>query len=171
MDPFETERLLVRQFAQTDASDFYHFNSNAAVVQFIRPIKSREASDAFLKENFNLYVPGFPYGRMCVVDKTTGVFVGSFSILYLNGAANYHIGYALMPAYWGLGMATELVLHGSKLFFSRTLHPELFAITDPENHASIAVLKKSGFNITGEYLLEGKSLCLFTLTRTAFEAK
>jgi hypothetical protein len=61
-----------------------------------------------------------------------------------------------MPEYWGLGMATELVLHGAKVFFSSTVHQKLFAITDPENHASMAVLKKSGFNLTGEYLLDGK---------------
>jgi RimJ/RimL family protein N-acetyltransferase len=171
MDPFETERLLVRQFDPSDALDFFNFNSNPAVVKYIRPIKSREASDAFLKENFNLYVPGFPFGRMCVVDKITGVFVGSFSILYLNGEANYHIGYALMPEFWGMGLATELVIEGSKRYFQRTFHQTLFAITDPENQASMAVLNKCGFNLSGDYLLEGKKLCLFTLTRTAFEAK
>jgi hypothetical protein len=29
-------------------------------MQYIRPVKNKEESDAFLEENFNLYLDGFP---------------------------------------------------------------------------------------------------------------
>ncbi|MBY0479861.1 MAG: GNAT family N-acetyltransferase [Chitinophagaceae bacterium] len=168
MDPFETERLIVRQFTPADADDFFLLNSSEQTMRYIRPIKNREESDAFLEENFNLYLEGFPYGRMLVAEKDTGNFVGTFSILYLDGDADYHIGYALMPAAWGKGYASELVLNGSKQFFVRTTHDALFAITDPENLASAKVLLKNQFIPFGEFFLDQKSMSMFKLTRTEF---
>jgi len=168
MDPFETERLIVRQFTADDAADFFLFNSSEQVLKYIRPTKNREESDAFLEENLNLYLDGFPYGRMYVAEKTTGNFVGTFSILYLDGEADYHIGYALMPNYWGRGFASELVKYGSAIFFERTNHENLFAITQPENIASETVLYKNNFEPAGKFLLKEEPLNLFSLSRASF---
>lgn len=168
MDPFETDRLLVRQFTPEDANDFFLFNSSQQVMQYIRPVKTKEESDAFLEENFNLYLDGFPYGRMYVADKLSGAFVGTFSLLYLDGEADYHIGYALMPDYWRKGYASELVKFGTAIFFERTNHSSLFAITQPENKASEMVLLKNGFELTGDFLLNDETLHKFTLTRDKF---
>jgi RimJ/RimL family protein N-acetyltransferase len=168
MDPFETERLFVRQFTPDDADDFFMFNSSAQVMQYIRPVKNRLDSDAFLEENFNLYLEGFPYGRMYVADKITGAFMGTFSILYLDGEADYHIGYALMPSYWKKGYASELVKFGSAIFFERTTHSSLFAITQPENTASETVLLKNKFKLTGNFNLNEEKLNMFSLKRADF---
>ncbi len=171
MEPFETERLFVRQFTADDAVNLFLFNSSKQVMQFIRPVKNREESDAFLEENLNLYLEGFPYGRMMVEDKHTKVFIGTYSILYLDGEADYHIGYALMPEHWGKGYASELVNFGSALFFESTKHTTLFAITQPENKASETVLLKNKFKLTGKFLLDDKILNRFSLTRADFYEK
>jgi ribosomal-protein-alanine N-acetyltransferase len=170
MEPFETERLFVRQFTAADADDFFLFNSSEPVMRYIRPTKNLQESNAFLEENFNLYLEGFPYGRMFVGDKTTGKFLGTFSILYLDGEADYHIGYALMQNYWGMGYASELVKYGSEMFFDRTKHTHLFAITQPLNKASETVLLKNGFSLKGEFILNNESLNLFTLAREDFQS-
>jgi RimJ/RimL family protein N-acetyltransferase len=171
MDPFETERLYVRQFTPDDADNFFLFNSSKQVMQYIRPVKTREESDAFLDENFNLYLDGFPYGRMFVAEKLTGAFIGTFSILYLDGDSDYHIGYALMPSYWGKGYASELVKYGSAIFFERTNHSSLFAITQPKNTASETVLLKNKFILTGDFILNNETLNMFSLTRAVFNSE
>ncbi|MEI8075173.1 MAG: GNAT family N-acetyltransferase [Bacteroidota bacterium] len=170
MDPFETDRLLVRQFTPEDADDFYLFNSSEPVMRYIRPTKNRVESDAFLEENFNLYLDGFPYGRMFVADKTTGKFVGTFSILYLDGEADYHIGYAFMQEYWGKGYASELVKMGTQKHFERTNHSHLFAITQPLNIASERVLLKNGFILKGDFILNNESKNLFVIARDGFQS-
>ena len=48
------------------------------------------------------------------------VFVGTFSLLYLDGEADYHIGYGLIPSAWGKGYGAELVQYGTAIFFART---------------------------------------------------
>lgn len=170
MDPFETDRLLIRKFTVDDADDFFLFNSSALTMRYIRATKSREESDAFLEENFNLYLEGFPYGRMFVADKLTGNFIGTFSLLYLDGDADYHIGYALLPEYWGRGFASELVKFGTAIFFERTNHPHLFAITQPANKASERVLLKNGFTLLGNLLLNEEALNRFSITREEFKS-
>lgn len=171
MNPFETERLIVRQFTLEDADDLFLFNSSEPVMRYIRPTKNREESDAFLEENLNLYLDGFPYGRMFVAEKSTGKFVGTFSILYLDGDADYHIGYALMQEYWGKGYASELVKIGTIKFFERTNHEALFAITQPINKASEAVLLKNRFSLKRPFELNNETLNLFFLTRSVFNAE
>lgn len=171
MEPFETERLLIRQFSASDGDDCFAFNGNEQVVKFIRPVKTREESDAFLLENLDLYLEGFPYGRMHVSEKATGNFVGTFSLLYLDGEADYHIGYGLIPNAWGKGYGAELVKYGTAIFFERTQHTAIFAITDPANIASEKLLYNFGYQLDGVYLSHGKPLNLFKMNRTAFLEK
>jgi len=171
MEPFETQRLMVRQFVETDADDCFAFNGNEQVVRYIRPVKTKQESDAFLLENLDLYLEGFPYGRMHVSEKQTGRFIGTFSLLYLDGEADYHIGYGLIPEAWGNGYGTELVVYGTAIFFNRTSHLALFAITDPENLASEKILYSHGYQLDGTYHSYGKSLNLFKMNRADFIQK
>jgi RimJ/RimL family protein N-acetyltransferase len=53
-----------------------------------------------------------------------------------------------MPDYWRKGYASELVKFGTAIFFERTNHSSLFAITQPENKTSEMVLLKNGFVLT-----------------------
>ena len=150
-----------------DAECFFLLNSDVRVMQFIRPVKNRKESDAFLAENLNFYLDTSSLGRFAVVEKATGNFVGTFSFLYLSGESDFHLGYALLPAAWGEGFATELVRSGIIYFFSHNHKKEVFAITDTENRASRNVLLKSGFQKKGQTLEHGQMLDLFVISREA----
>jgi len=161
---FETERLIVRRFTADDAEWFFLLNSNEQAMQFIRPAKNREQSNAFLSENLNFYLDSSVLGRFAVLEKSSGNFVGTFSFLYLSGDADFHLGYALLPDEWGKGFATELVQSGLIYFFAHTSKKEVFAITDADNQASQHVLLKSGFFKKGQIEEYGKTLELFIIT-------
>ena len=162
---FETERSLVREFTAADAEGFFLINGNATVMHFIRPAKNRKDSDDFLQENLNLYQQGSIVGRYAVVEKASGTIAGTFSFLFLSDKTNYHIGYALLPEYWGKGLAQELVKQGTPYFFSATDKTELFAITDKENTASQNALLKNGYIVKGTTVEHDKELILFTISR------
>jgi RimJ/RimL family protein N-acetyltransferase len=51
----ETPRLLVRQYTMDDAGDFFALNSNAELMRYIRPTKTRKECDAFLAQNIKFY--------------------------------------------------------------------------------------------------------------------
>jgi ribosomal-protein-alanine N-acetyltransferase len=160
---FETERLTVRRFTAGDSENFFLLNGNAEAMHFIRPVKNREQSEAFLLENLCFYLDGSILGRFAVHEKISGRFAGTFSFLYLTGEADFHIGYALLPEAWGKGFATELVCKGIGYFFEQTGYKALFAITDMENLPSQHVLLKSGFYKKGQVMEQGKSLELFCI--------
>ncbi len=162
---FETERLFVRQFTATDAEDFYLLNSNEEVMYFIRPPKNRKECDDFLQENLNLYQKDSIVGRYAVIERSSDKIVGTFSFLFLSDKINYHIGYALLTAYWGKGMAQELVRYGTPYFFAATDKTELFAITDTKNIASQNALFKNGFIVKGNTVEHDKELILFCILR------
>ncbi len=145
MNIFTTTNFIVRQFIIEDAETFYLLNSNPAVMRFIRPVKNREACDEFLQENINLYQLGSVIGRYAVIEKISGNCVGTFSFLYLPAEDGYHIGYSLMPNFWGKGFAQQLVKFGKEYFFNQTDKQVLFAITQTENTTSQNVLLKNNF--------------------------
>jgi ribosomal-protein-alanine N-acetyltransferase len=75
---FETERTIVKRFTAADSEFFFQINGNPDVVHFIRPVKSREESDAFLQENLNFYLDSSCLGRYAVFAKEDGRFPGYF---------------------------------------------------------------------------------------------
>ena len=65
---------------------------------------------------------------------------------------DYELGYALFPNYWGQKYASEMVKH-FVLYSKYHSLPELTAIVDPENPASIKLLTNEGFELSkkGEF--------------------
>lgn len=167
MDLFTTNRTRVRRFTHGDQESFFSINGDPQVMEYIRPAKSREDCDIFFLENLFFYREGSLLGRYAVEDKVSGRFLGTFSFLYLSGDADYHIGYALLPACWGQGYATELVLEGIRYFFDHTQHPQLFAITRANHLLSQKVLERSGFGYRGLQEENGEQLSLFYIERPA----
>ena len=163
---FETERLIVRQYTEKDAANFFLLSGNEAVMQYIRPVSTREQSDAFLLENTEFYKNWPHRGRWGAEEKATGVFVGSFAIIPIPSMPEkIQLGYSLLPENWGRGFATELTKAGLQYFFKTDLLPEIYGVTEIPNVASQKVLLKAGFQPTGLFMEEGKELLLFVAKR------
>lgn len=158
---FETERLTVRRYNLRDDGLFYQLSGNEEVMRYIRPVVSKEDSDKSLALNLQLYVTNPNTGRWAVAEKASGNFVGSFSVLAMDtDNTKLHIGYALLPQFWGRGYASELLRHGIPFFFKHHSSSILYAITEEPNILSQKVLMKCGF-IFHERLKEKEKDLLF----------
>ena len=136
---FETCRLIVRQFDNNDDENFFKINGDEEVVRYIRKPLNKEASDAFLLQNIELYKTNPYLGRWGVDEKVTNQFVGSCALIPLpfeDEKDKMQIGYALLPSSWGKGYATELTITGIDYFFEHYALDELHAITSIPNVAS-----------------------------------
>ncbi len=165
---FETNRLTVRQYNLQDDDLFYRLSSNEDVMRYIRPIVSKEDSDKLLEQNVQLYLSRPNTGRWAMFEKATGDFIGSFSILAMDSdSSKLHIGYALLPQFWGKGYASEVLQQGIYFFFYR--HPAniLYAITEEPNIASQKVLLKCGFACNNRQKEKEKDLLVYVLHRNA----
>ncbi len=166
MHLFNTNSLIIRQFDKSDQESFYQLNSHPDVMRYIRPVKSREECDAFLLENIQLYKEGSAIGRYHVAERSTGNFAGTFSVLMMPGRNAFHVGYALMPWAQGRGWAKELLQGGLQWLAANSERPEVFAITEPINLASVAILQKAGFQRLDDMVDHGKKLNVFMIQRS-----
>ena len=164
---FHTNQLVVNRFNATHEADFFALNSHPEVMRYIRPVKTEEECRAFLKENIHLYKDGSVIGRYHVAEKSTLAFAGTFSVLMMPDRDAFHIGYALMPWAQGKGWAKELVINGLHWVFEHTDQHQIFAITEPENTASVFVLVKTGFSKLESIQQSGKLLDVYVNHRNA----
>lgn len=165
MIAFETERLIVRRLTHLDKDNFFLLNGNEEVMRYIRPVKTREESDAQLEQI--VAVPSTPEnGRWAVVEKVTGSFIGSFAIIPIPSEPDKtQLGYSFVPEAWGKGYASELAINGLKYFLDHTTVPEIFGVTETPNIPSQKVLLKAGFVFHSTTMEEGKELTIFIVRR------
>ena len=80
------------------------------------------------------------------------------------------VGYEFAPEFWNRGYATEAVWTVASYTLRNLREPYLFAYARPENWASLAVLKKVGFQKTKRLIRDdGKRECLvFRISRSQF---
>lgn len=164
----ETPRLLVCRYTMNDADNFFALNSDAEVMRYIRPPKTRKECDAFLVQNINFYNAHSNLGRWAAYEKNIKEFIGSFAIIPIDEeTGNIQIGYALIRSSWGKGFATELVQHGKTFFFNTHGADVLYGITEHLNKASQKVLLKCGFQESGILISGDKRLIRFSIVRSA----
>ncbi|MBI1344176.1 MAG: GNAT family N-acetyltransferase [Terrimonas sp.] len=164
---FETDRLLVRPYRLTekDQENFFRLNSDPEIMQYIRPVQSREDCNNFLQQIIDDYLANPLTGRWAVEEKDTLRFVGSFAFIPIKGTTKMQLGYALMKSEWGKGYATELTLRGVEYVFIKAGLSVIYAITEVPNLASQKVLLKSGFRVHEQRIEEGKGILEFILNK------
>jgi ribosomal-protein-alanine N-acetyltransferase len=154
---FDTERLVVRHYTAQDADNFFLLNADPDVMRYIRPVRNRADTDLFFADVMRYSTKNPAYGRMAVLDKKSGEFVGSFAIIPIEQTDLMQLGYSLLPKYWGRGYATELVKRSLVYIFTATDIEEIFGVTESLNRASQHVLLKSGF-VPHSIVMEGEKV-------------
>jgi RimJ/RimL family protein N-acetyltransferase len=83
--------------------------------------------------------------------------------LPVSGVDEVELGYALMPDYWGRGLATEIGSACVAVAREELALTSIVATTDPRHEASQHVLMKLGFRRTPDALIEHERLAFFRL--------
>jgi RimJ/RimL family protein N-acetyltransferase len=145
----ETERLLLRQFTESDVGNLHDLHGDPEVMRFInggkttpRDVIENETLPRFLRayERFE----GF--GVWAAIERSTGEFVGWFEFYPRKdaGPEEVELGYRLRRFAWGKGYATEgsraLVRKG----FTELGVQRVVAETMTINAASRRVMEKAG---------------------------
>jgi RimJ/RimL family protein N-acetyltransferase len=120
-------------------------NSSEEVMRYIRPVKNREEAKLHFAEVMDYSTQNPLYGRWAAIEKTSGVFAGSFAVIPVENTPNMQLGYSLLAPFWGKGYATELTKAGIEYVFTNTELQLIYAYTEGPNIASQKVLLKCGF--------------------------
>jgi RimJ/RimL family protein N-acetyltransferase len=161
MDPgvvFETERLVVRDWSQTDGDRVFDIYRRGEVSRWLgaepRVMTDLDAA-ARLIERWNGRNKDPRYGVWAVEERSTGTVAGTVLLTPLPDPSDgtetkgeVEVGWHLHPDAWGRGLATEAAREAIARGFKGGL-AEIYAVVRPDNHASLAVCRRLGMRPLG----------------------
>jgi [ribosomal protein S5]-alanine N-acetyltransferase len=158
---FETPRLQVRHFRESDAPALFAVCSDPVVMRWVgdgRPL-SLEQCENWIKVSLRNYeTKGF--GASAVIVKETQEFAGYCGIVYGPGETEPEIIYGFAQRFWGQGMAGELVAPMLEYGFKHCGLARIMATIAHENLASRRIVEKAGMRLDHEHAEEDGSITL-----------
>jgi RimJ/RimL family protein N-acetyltransferase len=110
------------------------------------------------------------HGFFAVERRSDGAFLGRVGLLEPATWPGLEIAWAIAPAHWGEGYATEAAAAVRDWAFSTLGKPRLISLIDPGNRASIRVAEKIGEREAGTAEILGRSVRLFAIDNPAAAA-
>lgn len=146
----ETNRLLLREYVEDDAEAFFRLNSDPEVVRFTPSAVLHDVEQAreILLANPMADYRKHGFGRWACILKSTGEHIGFSGLKYLEEFGEVEIGYRLVRAQWGLGLATEAAIAGVRFGLDDLGLKTVIGLVMPENIASVRVLEKAGLRFS-----------------------
>jgi len=143
----ETERLLLRPFRLEDAEAFFLLGSLPAVIRYVgnTAFPDLDAARAALQAGPLRDYETHGFGRFACVWKQSGEVIGFSGLKYLPEIEEVELGYRFLPAFWGMGVATEAGAASVASARTSLRLERLVGLVHPENQASASVLRKLGF--------------------------
>ena len=147
----ETERLILRPLAVSDAKDLYEYSSREEVTRYLLypPHKSLEYTERYLNYLKNQYKQGL-FVDWAVVLKESGKMIGTGGYTFMDDKNHSgEIGYVLSNDYWGKGYGTEVARELLSFGFNYLGVNRLQARYIVGNDRSRAVMEKIGMTFEG----------------------
>ena len=142
-----TERLVLKEIAETDATELFHLRSDENVMQFIDRPLAQTIDDALklikLISDGHINKESITWA---VTLKTNPALIGTIGFWRIE-KENYRaeIGYLLNPLHQGKGLMQEAIATVLKYGFETMLLHSVEANVNPGNEASIKLLEKNSF--------------------------
>jgi [ribosomal protein S5]-alanine N-acetyltransferase len=154
----ETERLILREFLESDIEAFFEMDSKPEVHKYLgnNPAKTIEQSADMIHNIQQQYIDN-GIGRWAAIEKTTGNFIGWSGLKFIREYENNHvnfydIGYRLHPNYWNKGYATESAKAAIEYGFAQLNLEEIIGSANVENKASRRALEKCGLKFVEQFM-------------------
>ena len=162
LDSFDTERLRAERLRGDHFELIHRMHQDERVMAHLGGPRSPEQTSDYIKQNLAHWaVHG--YGIWILRERASGVFVGRGGLrnAVLGGKDEVEVAYGLMPEFWNQGLATEFVGAVVRIGFSDIGLSSLACVTQPENKASLRVLKKTDFHFERDIIYKGEPSLLF----------
>src|SRR5664279_5426527 len=151
MTPLQTDRLIIRPFVAEDAPFLLRLLNEPSFIENItdKGVRTLDQARSYLAEGPLASYAAHGHGLWMVQHRATGNPMGMCGLIKRDTLPEVDLGYALVPAFWGLGYAREAAR--ACLAWGRdTLQLRgLLAIVSPGNAASIRLLEALAFQRTG----------------------
>jgi RimJ/RimL family protein N-acetyltransferase len=146
---FDTERLRLRQWIESDREHFARLCADPKVMEFFPNLLDRGFSNAMV-DRIQTLINESGWGLWAVETQADRQFIGFVGLQVPNAALPYspcvEIGWRLAYEYWGKGYATEAARGVLEVGFDRLNLPEIVSFTATINRRSYALMERLGMN-------------------------
>ena len=146
MSELTTDRLLLRDWRESDLAPWAALNADPEVREFFPTVLTRDESAASMAR-FQADLDSRGYGWWALEVRTTGEFIGFTGLDPVDDEMPFtgvEIGWRLAGAAWGHGYASEAARTVLAYGFDVLELPEILAITAVGNVRSQAVMRRIG---------------------------
>jgi len=159
----DTERINLRQFTEDDVDRMHEIYSDINVMRYVGMgiTLNKEQTHKLLGLWINEYYKNWGYGIWAVEDKSSGELIGQCGFNNLPEKTGVEIAYFFSKDYWNKGYATETASKTLEYGFGKLGFQTIFALTYPQNTASVNVLTKIGMNPEGKRKFYGIEFLFF----------
>ena len=150
MTELTTDRLLMRQWRDSDREPFAALNADPAVMAHFLAPQTREQSDALIDRN-SPEIEGRGWGLWALEVRDTGEFIGFTGLSVPSFEAHFmpavEIGWRLAKGAWGNGYATEAARAALAHGFGPAGLAEIVSFTTTTNLPSQRVMQRIGMTL------------------------
>jgi RimJ/RimL family protein N-acetyltransferase len=147
MTELTTDRLLLRQWRDSDREPFAALNADPAVMEHFPALQTREVSDALIDRNIAA-IDERGWGLWALEVRETGEFIGFTGLSVPSFEAHFmpavEIGWRLAKGAWGNGYATEAARASLAHGFGPGGLEEIVSFTATTNVPSQRVMQRIG---------------------------
>lgn len=157
----ETERLAMREMAQTDMADLCKILQDDDVMYAYEGAFTEQEVQAWLEKQLLRYQK-YGFGLNAVILKATGQMIGQCGLTMqeIPGREVLEVGYLFQKAYWHKGYATEAARACRDYAFDRLHAEEVFSIVRDTNLASQNVAKRNGMVVSGTFVKHYRGIAM-----------
>lgn len=137
----KTQRLLLRQWKESDLNAFASLNSDPRVMEYFPSTLTQEESDQ-LADRIQKELSEKPYGLWAV--ELDGTFIGIVGLHEIGFMPGIEIGWRLAYSAWGQGYAQEAARKVINYAFNTLKLDEIASFTSIHNHRSIKLMQRLG---------------------------
>ncbi|WP_207714226.1 GNAT family N-acetyltransferase [Scytonema sp. UIC 10036] len=170
LETFNTKRLKANRLCVEDYTELCLMHSNSMVMATLGGIRTNNVTRQFLQTNLNHW-NCYGFGLWMFRDKANGGFVGRGGLrnTQVDGKDEVELAYALMPEFWGQGLATEIGEVILTLGFEQLGLADVVCYTMTTNQASQKVMKKLGFKYERDFIKANLLHVLFRVTASTWK--
>lgn len=158
-----TARLRIRTLTAADAPFMLTLVNQASWLRFIgdRGVRSLEDAERYIADGPLAVHARHGFSLGLVTLKDTGAPIGVCGLIKRDSLPDPDLGFALLDAYAGQGLAFEAASAVLQDAFTRLGLARVLAIATPDNERSAALLRKLGFALEGSTASDGETLHVY----------
>ncbi len=161
-DILETERLKVRESTVADVPEFYRIYGQEGITRYMDDLfADADEEKAYMEDYIRQFYGFYGFGMWTVIYKETGQVICRAVLSLREGYELPELGFVIETSYQGKGLAYEVCRGILKYAKEELLFDKVQAFAEPENEASVNLLKKLGFAFVNREKLKDKEYLLF----------